>query len=94
MKRITFKPIDTTRTNVHGLVASHGNRLAEVVRVYEGQWYPFLFIDLHPVRVQNFEHMTRSKALKVAKAFLLSTEILPVWKTVHEPVPIERRSTC
>ena len=64
---MTFKPI--TEAYVHGVTATVGNRKAEVIRAYAGEWHAFLYQDGQMLRGEG-QSVSRSEAMRQAKAFL------------------------
>lgn len=79
-----WKRIDTP--HMYGVVAEVGERKAEVVRAYAGQWLAFLKIDNHMCKRMPGEHeyMGYAEAKTLAAQFLRGEFTPEVWNAVSQ----------
>ncbi len=68
MKRIEWTPI--REAYLHGLKATAGEKTAEVIRCYSGQWTVFLYINGTMQGPQLDGYLTFTAARKKVKALL------------------------
>jgi len=57
---------------MHGIVTEHGNRKAEVVRAYQGEWLTFHYTDGRMERGENTKYPTMAAAKRIATNWILS----------------------
>jgi hypothetical protein len=83
--KIEFKPIADTR--MHGVTATVGDRVVEVVRVQFSEWTIFRAIGGKTVNGQKHPSgpdTDRATAMRAAREFLTSSEPLATWDNVSD----------